>query len=351
MRIGLYGMPSAGKSFILENIDFIDVFCGSQLLKKRNPDFDIKNSEEKNTCRKELARYLLTKNDFIMDGHYSFGDEIAFTEADGNLYDTFIYLYIEPEILRKRMERSDKNQKYLEYDVSLWQKKEIDRLREYCHQNNKDFYVVDNPSAGYFEDIQIVTDFIKDVVKGFSCVSFAEKCANDILSHIKEEKTVTLFDGDRTFINEDSSSVVFDYKTDLFDGNFYTGFQSWRQQKDFQHYGKNIAFDFKVTINERIINNINNTSFILTSGHPAVWDFIANKSGLHCFSGDEISAETKLYVVKHLHNAGKEVRAYGDSMSDYYMLIQADKGFLMRKQDGNISKSLSNKELGGLIFV
>ena len=351
MRIGLYGMPSAGKTSILENIDFIDVFCGSQFLKKRTPDFDRKNSEEKNTCRKELAKHLLTKDNFIMDGHYAFGDEIAFTESDGNLYDTFIYLYVRPDILCKRMEQSDKNQKYLKYDISMWQQTEIEKLREYCHKNEKDFYVIDNPSVGYFEDVQIVIDFIKDIVNGFSCVSFAKKCANDILSHVGEEKTVTLFDGDRTFINEDSSSVVLNYKTNLFDGNFYTGFQIWRQYKDFNQLGKRIDSALNVTINDRILKQISGSSFILTSGHPMIWNIIAKRNKILCYFGSEMSAETKLYVVKHLHNAGKVVRAFGDSMADYYMLIQADEGFLMRKQDGNISKSLLYKELGGLIIV
>ena len=328
MRIGLYGMPSAGKTSVLENIDFIDVFCGSQFLKKRNPDFDRKNSEEKNTCRKELAKHLLTKDNFIMDGHYAFGDEIAFTESDGNLYDTFIYLYVRPEILYKRMEQSNKNQKYLKYDISIWQQTEIEKLREYCHKNEKDFYVIDNPSAGYFEDVKIVTDFIKDVVNGYSCVSFAKKCANDILSHVGEEKTVTLFDGDRTIVNEDSSSAVLNYKTDLFDGNFYTGFQSWRQYKDFNHLDIKNDSALNVSFNDRILKQITRTSFVLTSGHPIIWTDISKRIHTVCYSGNQISAETKYYIVKLLQKYGLEVVAYGDSMIDYYMLKQANNIFL-----------------------
>lgn len=351
MRICLYGMPSSGKTFILENIDFIDVFSGSHLLKKQNPDFDMKNDEEKNACRKELAKHLLTKDNFIMDGHYAFGDEIAFTEADGNLYDTFIYLYVKPEILRKRMEQSEKNQKYLKYDINIWQQTEIDKLREYCHKNEKDFYIIDNPSAGYFEDVRIAVDFIKDVVNGFSCVSFAKKCANDILSQIGNENIVTLFDGDRTFINEDSSFTILDYKTDLFDGNFYTGFQSWRQFKDFQKIDFNLSSFPYVTINPSIKDNISETSFVLTSGHPIIWDAISKRTHTVCYSGNQISAETKYYIVKNLQKSGLEVIAFGDSMIDYYMLKQANQGYLVRKKDGSISKSLVERDIGGLILV
>ena len=40
MRIGLYGMPSAGKSYLLSQIDFIEVIAGSKLLWEMAPDFD-----------------------------------------------------------------------------------------------------------------------------------------------------------------------------------------------------------------------------------------------------------------------------------------------------------------------
>ena len=40
MRIGLYGMPTAGKSYIMERIDFMPSFNGSKLLREMLPDFD-----------------------------------------------------------------------------------------------------------------------------------------------------------------------------------------------------------------------------------------------------------------------------------------------------------------------
>lgn len=40
MRIGLYGMPTAGKTHILDKIDFIEVLVGSKLLREYDPDFD-----------------------------------------------------------------------------------------------------------------------------------------------------------------------------------------------------------------------------------------------------------------------------------------------------------------------
>lgn len=45
--------------------------------------------------------YINALNDevIVSDGHYSFLETVAFTEADGDLYDIFIYLYCSPENL------------------------------------------------------------------------------------------------------------------------------------------------------------------------------------------------------------------------------------------------------------
>ena len=64
-----------------------------------------------------------------------------------------------------------------------------------------------------------------------------------------------------------------------------------------------------------------------------------------------MAAETKLYITKYLQDAGKTVVAYGDGMNDYYMLVQADQGFLISKQGGRISRSLLGMNLEGLTIV
>ena len=64
-----------------------------------------------------------------------------------------------------------------------------------------------------------------------------------------------------------------------------------------------------------------------------------------------MSAETKLYITKMLQRAGKHVIAYGDGMNDYFMLKQADEGYLLRKQDGTLSRSLKGRDTEGLNIV
>ena len=197
MRIGLYGMPTAGKTYIMDRIDFIDVLVGSRLLREYDPDFDSRDEEGREHDRKAVAKLMMEKETFIMDGHYAFGDEIAFTDEEGEMYDVYLYLYISPVILRKRMESSVKNGKYLKYDIEDWQNREIVGLRDYCHRHNKDFYVLDNPPANEYADIELALSFIREIVDGYSCAAYARRCADEILKS-SERDTILLIDGDKT---------------------------------------------------------------------------------------------------------------------------------------------------------
>lgn len=350
MRIGLYGMPSAGKSFILEKIDFMEVIAGSRLLREYDPEFDTRDEFGRDADRKAVAEILKAKPDFIMDGHYAFGEEIAFTEADGELYDVFIYLYLDPIVLEQRMAVSEKNQKYLRYNVKAWQLLEINELRAFCHWNMKDFYVIDNPPSNSFDDVQDILDFIWDIKNGYSCRAFAKHCADDILCQCGNGE-IYLFDGDKTLTIEDSSSAVLGYRTNIYDGNFYTGFQAWRQSKDFEGYVCPKLETIPVTLNDKITCRLTGSSFILTSGHCEIWRVISTQLNIPCYSGVQMSAETKLFITKYLQDAGKKVIAFGDSMNDYFMLKTANEGYLVTKQNGTLSRSLMNRDIGGLIIV
>ena len=206
------------------------------------------------------------------------------------------------------------------------------------------------PFENKFDDVSSVVNFIRAVINGYSCVSLAQQCAKDILSRSNTD-TITLMDGDKTITTEDSSNRVFGYTTHLYDGNFYTGYQSWKQGIEFEQYSFEDLTRMPVSLNEKVCKAIDGNTFILTSGHERVWGFIAKRLGVPYYFGTEMSAETKLYVTKILQKAGKRVVAYGDGMNDYYMLKQANEGFLVTKQDSTISRSLKGKDLEGLKIV
>lgn len=352
MRIGLYGLPTAGKSYILNAVRNLEALSGSNLLKEIEPNFHELTEEQKESVRRELALRLRQKDKFIMDGHYSFGENVVFTESDGQLYDTFIYLYVDPQIISERMSDSIRNSKYLQYDIERWQYFELESLRLYCHENNKDFYVIDNPGKGFFANISIILEFIDSVVAGYSCVGFAKEVADKIT----ESNVVSLIDGDKTFIKEDSSSLL-GYKTHLFDGNFYSGFQAWRHNRELTEYLRYIDYsvqpidEMNLTINEDIQEMIEGNSVILTTGHYGSWKQIADKYNMNLFYGPQMCSDTKYFITKFLQDRGSKVIAFGDSMNDYYMLKQADESYLVLKRDGSVSSSLSGKNLEGIVFV
>ena len=343
-------MPSSGKTTILNSIDFCDVVHGSNSLREMCPEFDSLDYSGKDSVRKRLAESLLNKDTFIMDGHYLFGDEVAFTSEDGNLYDVIVYLYTDPDELKSRMALSDKNNKFLIYDIAEWQKTEIDSLRQYCWDNDKDFYVIDNPPINTYRDITEVLEFIKHINDGYSCVSYARECAASILGKINGD-TVFLYDGDKTLTKEDSSSAVFGYKTNIYDGNFYTGYQSWKQSKEFALYHFDDLTSMPVHMNSKVSISDCANSFILTSGHERIWSYISKQLGVEYYCGIKMSADTKFFITKFIQKQGKRVIAYGDGMNDYYMLRQADIGYLIAREDGSVSRSLKGKTLEGLIIV
>ncbi len=350
MKIGLYGMPTAGKTTILKQIDFLPVLHGSTSLHELAPNFSMLNEKDKKLVRLEFAQKCRTFNKLLMDGHYAFGDQVVFTENDGDLYDCFLYLYVHPDILRERMQRAEKNHKYLQYDISAWQDLEVERLREYCHKHDKDFYVLDCQPGNMSVQTDIAVSFIRTIYNGYSNISFARKIAKQILSKAKA-KTITLLDGDKTLIREDSSYLAFQYQTHIFDGNFYTGFQTWMQYLEFESYRIDPTNPPKIHRNEKLPKMFHGDAFILSAGNESIWKAIAKHFGLTVFSGSAMSSDTKYFVTKFLRAQGYQVFAYGDSMGDYYMLKEADKGFLMTKQDGTISRSLKGKNMEGIQYV
>ena len=189
-----------------------------------------------------------------------------------------------------------------------------------------------------------------EIVYGYSCAAYAKEFADYILKKSKSD-TIMLLDGDKTLTIEDSSGTVFGYKTHLYDGNFYTGYQAWKQNEEFKQYSFDDPTEMPVHFNETVKNAITEDTYILTSGHERIWRFIAKQLGVDFFYGTQMSAETKLFITKHLQAAGKRVVAYGDGMNDYFMLKQADEGYLIAKKDGSISRSLKERDTEGLTIV
>lgn len=352
MKIALYGMPCAGKTTLLNALDGrIHIINGSSWLNEATQGtFSLLPEMEKAEWRIKYTEFLagIADEHIISDGHYAFEDTIVFTNADGEIYDVFIYLYCEPEELLSRIKASEKNRKYADLSVGIiseWQNREIEQLRLQCHNRNKDFYVIQSGTITKRD----FADFIEAILSGFSSYQIAIDLVDRIRGWFPTPCDLSIVDGDKTYINEDSFRLCsHDFTTTAFDGDFYTGYQSYCFEKETSL----LSFQFdnlqKCTLNKQVWCRICNERYIvLSAGITSLWEKLAEQMEIPYFLVSPlISADSKYYVAKHLRNLGYRIKGYGDSKNDLYLLREADEGYLCLGT--RISRSLANVDTSGL---
>lgn len=350
MKYVLYGLPCAGKTTLLSKLTTPVIHGSTELNRMASGRFSDLPDDKKAELRVRYAEWLSKRNDsFISDGHYSFLDDVVFTDADGSLYDVFMYLYCDPEIIAQRLQLSPKNERFSKLSVERirkWQNYEIESLRKECHNRNKDFYVIHDASSA---DLQ---KFIDQIENGFSSYILAESIVNRIISIYSVPCELHIVDGDKTIIEKDSFRVsTNNYITHVFDGNFYTGYQSLKFTQETESLQYNMGILTTICLNDAIYSKIADKNYIvLSSGVRKLWDRLAELHDLKNVVADTlISADTKYFVVKLLQGKGYEVIAYGDGKNDYYMLKQADKGYLYI--GSYLSRSLRDTDTSGINLI
>lgn len=350
MKYALYGLPCAGKTTLLSSLSIPVIHGSSELNRMASGRFSDLPDVEKTKLRVKYADQLSERKDsFISDGHYAFLDEVVFTEADGNLYDVFIYLYCKPEQIAVRLQASPKNVRFSELSlerIRKWQEYEIDNLRRECHKHNKDFYVVYDMTSA---DLQW---FIDTIENGYSSYKIARGIADKIIGIYPDPCEIHICDGDKTIIEQDSFRICTDnYVTHAFDGNFYTGYQSLQFSTETEYMNYDLSKLSTIQLNTAVFNRIADKNYVvLSSGITILWDKLAVQLGLkNVIANTMISADTKYYVVKLLQDKGYSIITYGDGKNDFYMLKQADNGYLYI--GSYLSRSLRNADLSGIKLV
>lgn len=354
MKIAIYGMPSSGKTTLISKMTNVKVLNGRQELDRLSDGrFSQMSEEEKNVVRIRYTEYLSSMDEGILvsDGHYSFVDKVVFTPSDGDVYDVIFYLYCVPEELKRRFALSDKNAKYANMSleaIGQWQDFEIESLRQECHERNKDFYVIsDNGEATEF------FEFFQEVTSGLSAVQRAKEIAKQISREYPLEKGnyLCVVDGDKTITRQDSFRYCYNGNTNVFDGNFYTSYQSYLFMKEVETIDSLPESVNDIALNRELWNRISGKSYvILSSGITMVWEKIKEIHKLDCVIAEPmISADTKYFVVKFLRDMGYFVMAFGDGKNDFYMLKEANQGYLWIGE--RLSRSLANTDLTGIKLI
>ena len=171
------------------------------------------------------------------------------------------------------------------------------------------------------------------------------------MEQLNKQNTLYIVDGDKTIITQDSYKFCCNGKTKIFDGDFYTGYQSFLFEKELQAASIDKSKISEITVNNEVYDVVvSNNYVVLSSGIKDLWTDITEAKNLGTvYANPYISADVKYYVVKQLREHGYTVFAYGDSKIDLYMLREADKGFLYIGK--RISRSLKNESLSGLVPI
>ena len=294
MKYALYGLPCAGKTTLLDGLSIAVIHGSTELNRMASGRFSELSDSEKNELRIRYAKQLSERTDsFISDGHYSFPDDVVFTEADAELYDVFIYLYCKPEVICKRLNASPKNSRFANLSaekICKWQSFELESLRSECHKRNKDFYVVSDISPSKLKT------FIDSIEEGYSSFALAESIVEKIRQIYPMPCELHICDGDKTIIKQDSFRLCTDgYITHVFDENFYTGYQSLQFSKETYTLDYNTDNLKTIQLNSMIYSRIADKRYImLSSGIDSLWKKLAEQFELKNVIADTlISADTK----------------------------------------------------------
>lgn len=360
MKYVIYGLPCAGKDYLLSRMPFIQHIKGSEWLNAQsNNKFRELSGEEQNDLRREFIRYVngITNSNVIVDGHYAFpkgdGYRQAFTDSDGDCYDVFVYLDTPADVIYERIQGSEKNAIYSHLaisDLQAWRDYEVSGLFEEVLKRGKEFILLDN-------DVEGIIRFMKGLVDGsiLTAPQVSRMNANKVIGATSGKKRIVLSDGDKTLTVEDlTKSVSIPEELNVykaFQGDRYTTYQFWKVRQPYatlndldDRYApalSNVHFD-KLILDD--LSKIDGLKVIVTAGLEDLWSKVATLSGVMDMAvGSKVNGLNnmsqlgKAYLCRYLRDAGFEVIALGDNMVDYYMLVEADKGYVIAHAKKNAS--------------
>lgn len=396
--VGLYGLPGAGKTYTLKELERhlgtedVALYEGSEQIAKLVPGgleaFKKMDDAEKVHWR-ELAIEKIGKasaasgKPAVVTGHFMFwsdgeeGGSMVCTPKDLEVYTHILYLDVP---VQRILDRRGDDQKRARTAISKgrlaeWQELEQRELRRLCRQHAILFSLLSPQRASPCQILELLHDF------GVHCeesnLAEAKRQVDGALQD--EEKTLLVIDADKTLAAEDTGALFWSIissstgnpekaKTlkDLYGSELGYSYTAFRQatllcedavgEEEYDKICDEVAA--AVTIHPEFISLltlVNKQShvgaIVVTCGLGRIWEKILQRAKataeVKVIGGGRISdrlvvtAAVKADLVEHLQTTHHmRVWAFGDSPLDLPMLAQADQAIIVVGEEETRSKSM-----------
>jgi phosphoserine phosphatase len=255
--------------------------------------------------------------------------ETFFRQYDRGLYDVFVYLDVDDDVVDDRRDS------------------EILLLHSECLRLGKEFIII---NRGY----GLETEFLEGILDGsiLTAPAAAREAADRIIGSSKGRRVV-LSDGDDTLMDIDLTMSILEQSAptrDPFSRRRYTTYQYWLAYRTNEVPDIESAFERAVSNSSFVeplmedVSAIDALRVVVTGGIDDLWRrALDGREGFGTVAGSRadgtacMSQFAKVLLARYVRQAGIEVIALGDSMVDYYMLLEADRGFVIAHRKKNPS--------------
>ena len=392
--VGLYGLPGAGKSYVLNQLkqnlgheDFTFHEGAGQIAKLVPGGLEAfkKMKDDDKVHWRKLAIEAIGKESAesgktaVVTGHYMFwSDEeeigsVVCTSKDLDVYTHALYVHMPAQWIvdRRRDDKERARPSISKTRVAEWQELEERELRRLCRQHGILFCVV-----SLHQILEMLQDFrVHD--EDYN-LKEAKHQLDSVLQ--SQQSTVLVIDGDKTLAAGDTGALFWEAVSDitgipgraqtlqdLFSSELGYTYKGFRQatllceeaiwgKEDYNSICDEVAL--AVTIHPDFVpllttmNKLKHVgAIVVTCGLGRIWEKILQKekatAQVKVIGGGRltdrlvVTAAVKAELVEHLQKTHhKRVWAFGDSPLDLPMLGQADQAFIVVGETQTRSKSM-----------